>query len=308
MNKKYANIVVLLLALSAFVGCGLSETEIHEISLQEKKRLWREDSAALKVAVMPTLDCLPAYVAKERGWFDTLDVRLKAFTAQMDCDTAILRGRVEGAFTDIVRAERMILNGTPLRYASATNAYWQLITNRKARLTKLSQLDDKMLAMTRYSVTDLLGDLVVDSAKLKTERVYRIQINDVYVRQKMLQAGIMDALFLTEPQATQGRLLKNPVLLDTRTLDMKMGAIVFCEKALESKNRERQMQAFVKGYNRACDSLNRLGLHAYRDVIARHYDISRQAIDSLSRKITFEQAAQPRVKDIEKARAWLKKK
>lgn len=308
MKKTYANFLVLLLALAAFAACGISETERHELTLQEKKRLWREDSAALKVAVMPTLDCLPAYVAQDRGWFDTLNVRLKVFTAQMDCDTAIQRGRVEGAFTDLVRAERMILQGTPLRYASATNAYWQLITNRKARLTKLSQLDDKMLAMTRYSVTDLLGDLVVDSVKLKTERVFRIQVNDVYVRQKMLQAGIMDALFFTEPQATQGRLLKNPVLLDTRKLDMQMGAIVFSEKALEGKNRERQMQNFVKGYNRACDSLNRLGLHAYDDVIAQHYDISRAAIDSLPRKLNFLPAAQPRVKDIERARAWLKKK
>ena len=70
-------------------------------------------------------------------------------------------------------------------------------------------MDDKMVAMTRYSVTDLLSDMVVDSAKLKPERVFRIQINDVNVRLKMLENNEMDALLMTEPYATQAILAKN---------------------------------------------------------------------------------------------------
>ena len=92
----------------------------------------------------------------------------------------------------------------------------------------MKHLDDKMLAMTRYSVTDLLGDLAVDSAKLKSERVFRIQINDVHVRLKMLENNEMDAMLLTEPQAAQARWLKHKVILDTRKLDMQMGTIVVC--------------------------------------------------------------------------------
>ena len=203
--------------------------------------------------------------------FDTVvDIRLKKFTAQMDCDTALMRGRVEGAISDLVRTERMIQQGTPLKYVAATNAYWLLISNRQLRMSNLKHLDDRMLAMTRYSVTDLLGDLAVDSAKLKTERVFRVQINDVNIRLKMLENNEMDAMLLTEPQATQALLGKHKVLLDTRKLDMQMGVFAFRTKGMDDKNRRRQMDVFLKGYNEACDSLNHYGVLHYSDVIRKH--------------------------------------
>ena len=104
MKKLLIGIVVALL----IVGCGMSYDETKRLKQEKRTRELREDSAALKVAVMPTLDCLPLFVAEEREMFDTVvDIRLKYFTAQMDCDTALQRGRVEMAISDLVRAERM---------------------------------------------------------------------------------------------------------------------------------------------------------------------------------------------------------
>jgi NitT/TauT family transport system substrate-binding protein len=272
-------------------------------------QLMREDSAALKVAVMPTLDCLPLFVAKDRAMFDTaVDIRLKFFTAQMDCDTALQRGRVEMAITDLVRAERMRRQGDSIAYLTATNAYWLLIGNRNQRITQLKHLDDRMVAMTRYSVTDMLTQMAVDSAKLKTERVFHIQVNDVNVRLDMLENNEMDALLLTEPQATQALLLKHHVLLDTRKLDMQMGAIAMNKLTMSHANRQKQQEALVKGYNRACDSLNHYGLKPYYDVIRRHYDMSEQALRQLPDSLKFMPVSRPREKDVERARQWWLKK
>ena len=73
------------------------------------------------MAVTPTLDCLPMYVARACNLFDTLgaDVRLRPYTAQMDCDTAFERSRVEGMATDLVRGQRLIRRGFPLTYVTA---------------------------------------------------------------------------------------------------------------------------------------------------------------------------------------------
>lgn len=302
-------IVLLFASILLLAGCGQSYEESKELSRQQRLKLWREDSAALKIAVMPTLDCLPVFVAKDHQLFDTaVDIRLKQFTAQMDVDTAFQRGRVEGGFTDLVRAERMIKEGLPLRYVAPTNAYWLLISNRQQRMTSLKHLDDKMLAMTRYSVTDLLSDLVVDSAKLKTERVFRIQINDVNVRLKMLENNEMDALFLTEPQATQALQAKHKVLLDTRKLDMQMGVLAFRTKGMDDKNRQRQMEVFLKGYNAACDSINKYGVRHYADVIRKYYTLSEQAMKALPDSLGYLHTTAPREKDVERAKAWLGKK
>ena len=295
--------------LVLLVGCGQSYEETKRLSREQRQKLMREDSAALKVAVMPTLDCLPIFIAKDHQMFDTaVDIRLKRFTAQMDCDTALMRGRVEGSVTDLVRAERMMKQGTPLKYVASTNAYWLLISNRQARITQLKHLDDKMLAMTRYSVTDLLGDLAVDSAKLQPERVFRIQVNDVNVRLKMLENNEMDALLLTEPQATQALLQKHKVILDTRKEDIQMGAIVFRTKGMDDQNRKKQMDVFMKGYNEACDSINHFGVRHYRDVIRKYCTISEQALRALPDSLKYEHAVGPRQKDVERAQQWLSKK
>ena len=277
-------ISLFLLLVFLIAGCGQSYEETKRLSREQRLKLAREDSAALKVAVMPTLDCLPIFLAKDHQLFDTaVDIRLKRFTAQMDCDTALINGRVEGSITDIVRAERLMKQGTPLRYVAATNAYWLLISNRHQRIAQLKHLDDKMLAMTRYSVTDLMGDLAVDSAKLKTERVFRIQVNDVNIRLKMLENNEMDALLLTEPQATQALLQKHKVILDTRKEDIQMGALVFRTKGMDAAARKKQMAVFLKGYNEACDSINHYGVRHYQDVIRKYYTISEPALKALFR-------------------------
>ena len=309
---NFAAIMRKLVLFSAIIclliGCGQSYEDTKRISRAQRIRLAKEDSAALKIAVLPTLDCLPFYLAEDHDLFDTaVDIRLKHFTAQMDVDTAMMNRRVELAVTDLVRAERMIKQDSAIGYLTSTNAYWQLITNRIARMTQLKHLEDKMLAMTRYSVTDMLGDLAVDSAKLKPEFVFRIQINDVNIRLKMLENNEMDALLLTEPQAAQARLLKHKVLLDTRSLDMKMGAVVMRNKEMDEKNRKRQLDVLIKGYNDACDSINKYGVVAYSDLVMKYCKVKKNTVESL-KDIKFEKISKPRRQDIERAQKWISKK
>ena len=302
-------ILIAIVAALMLFSCGQSYEETKRISRAQRLKMLREDSAALKVAVLPTLDCLPVFLAKDHQMFDTaVDIRLKQFTAQMDIDTALTRKRVEIGVTDLIRAERMKKQGDSLRYLTATNAYWQLVTNRGVRILDLKHLDDKMLAMTRYSVTDLLGDLAVDSAKLKPERVFRIQINDVNIRLKMLENNEMDALLLTEPQASAARLLKHKVILDSRKLDINMGAFVLQGEGMDDKTRQRQLQVFVDGYNRACDSLNHYGVSQYKDLIIGYCGAKEAVVDALPKDLKFPHIVLPREKDLEHARKWLSKK
>lgn len=302
-------IVCIIATICLLTSCGQSYEEKQKISRAQRRQMLREDSAALKVAVMPTMDCLPLFVAAEHGLFKAqgVDVRLKHFTAQMDCDTAVARGRVEGLVSDLVRTERLQQQGTPLRYVAATNAYWQLITNRNARIRELKQLDDKMVGMTRYSATDLLTSIAVDSAKLKTERVFRIQINDVNIRLRMLIGNELDAMLLTEPQAVQARLQKHRVLMDSRSLDLRLGVLAFSEKALKDTKREQQLTLFVKAYGQACDSLARRGVLSYRDVAEKYCHVTGAALDSLAKTVTFETVSAPRQKDVERAQMWVGK-
>ena len=303
--KKLIYLCLIILMAGA---CGQSYEETKRLSRLERQRQMREDSAALKIAVMPTLDCLPMLVARQYNLYDSLgaDIRLKFYSAHIDCDTALLNDRVEGTVTDLVRAERMMMKGKKLIYCTATDAYWQLVSNRNSRVKDLKQMDDKMMAMTRYSVTDMLGDYAIDSVKLDGERVYRVQINDVRVRLQMLHNNEMDAMLLTEPQASEALAAKHKLLLDSRKIDWKMGAVVFRDIIKGDSARERQYDVFVKAYNMACDSINKYGVACYGDLVTKYCQVKASTVDSI-KNYRFSHVAQPREKDIETARKWLKK-
>ena len=300
-------LVIMIAGLLLMVACGQSYEETKNQKRLSRKEAQKRDSAALKVAVMPTLDCLPLYVAEYYQLYDTLrgGVRLKFYMAQMDCDTALERGRVEGMVTDLVRAKRMEMRGMKLRYPTVTNAAWQLVANRNARIRQLKQLDDKMVAMTRFSATDLLTDRVADSVKLDKDRVYKVQINDLSVRLLMLQNNEMDALWLMEPQATAARLMKHGVVYDTRKEDLQLGVLAFNEKEMCHQERGQQLELFMKAYNQACDSINKYGVLHYRDLIVKRCKMKANVVDSLPNNIKYVRARGPRETDIALVEKWL---
>ena len=192
-----------------------------------------------------------------------------------------------------------------LRYPAVTGAYWQLIANRNARVKQLKQMDDKMVAMTRFSATDLLTDRMIDSVKLDKDRVYKVQINDVSVRLLMLQNNEMDVLWMMEPQATAARMMKNGVVYDSRKDSLQLGVLVFREQEMRHPERAEQLKLFMQAYDQACDSINKYGVHHYRDIIAERCQVKKNMLDSLPNKIKYERARGPRERDIALVEKWL---
>ena len=284
---KLRNIFVCGWCIALVVACGQSYETKQRMTRAERAKLKTADSLALKVGVMPTLDCMPLFVAKERRLFDTLgvDVRLRMRKAQMDIDTALIGGSVEGAVSDSVRVARMRSRGTALTEVGTTNTSWQLVGNRSARLKEVKQLGDKMVAMTRYSATDFLTDYVLKGVKT-TATVYRVQINDVPLRLQMLLNNEMDALWLPEPQATTAREHGHTVLWDTEKHNLWLGRVVFRDKAFGDARVKKQIDVFKQAYNMACDSLNQRGVSAYADLLMKYCQTDQKTLDALP-KVKF---------------------
>lgn len=300
MNKIHQ--LLIILCCSFLYACTPSAEEQQRITRAERYRLYREDSLALKIAVMPTMDCLPIYVAKERHMYDTADIRLRLFSSQMDCDTAVSGGGVEGTVTDLVRATRMKNKGIQLTYYTETNAYWLLVANHKARIHEIDQLGDKMIAMTKGSATNLLTERALQGVKTKAE-VFRIPINDVNIRLSMLLNNEMDAAWLTEPQASLAKAAGHPVLYDSRDTHTSLGVIAFRTKNMSDKHRQSQLAAFRKGYNQACDSINVRGVRHYADVLKKYYGLTDKQIRSVPH-LKYGHAASPKSSDISTAESW----
>jgi NitT/TauT family transport system substrate-binding protein len=288
--------------LASLSACGKSYDEKKRISESARRQDLRQDSLALKIATVPTMDCLPLFVAVDDSMFAKagVDVRLKRRNAQIDCDTLIRGRHVEGIVSDLMRTERLKRRGLALRYITATNAYWQMIANRRARVKEVAQLADKMVAITRFSATDYLAEIAIKAAKPKYD-VFQVQINDVNLRLKMLINNEMDAAVLTEPQATTARLYKNPVLTDSRDQHLDLGVVAFREACWKDKHRQAQVETFVKVYNQACDSINKNGVQHYAAVISKYMGADDKTIQALP-KLQYRHAQPPQPHDVEVAR------
>ena len=293
---------LLILAVLTLVSCGKSDKEL-QAERQAQKLAEREAyQKAYKIAVMPTMDCLPAYLLKDSLLYDTakVDIRLCRFNAQMDCDTAMIGGSVQAAFSDLVRTERLKhRNKVLMHYQTDTNLNWQLIADKDSKLKQLSDLSDKIVAMTRFSGTDLLTDMAVKKAKPKYQ-VFRVQINDVLVRLAMLQNHEIDAYWFTEPQITKALSADNNSLFNSEDAGVHLGVVAIMDKV----RRQDEEAAFAEAYDKAVEQINKNGVKYYSALIQKYMKVDESVVRALP-DIKYTKIGPPRKADLLMARNFL---
>lgn len=163
------------------------------------------DSTVLRLAVLPTMECLPFYYADSTGIFDSLgvNVRLITFKAAMDADTAFQRGYADGIVTDLVKACLWQGAGDTAHVAMVGELRMWIVTAPKARLLKAESLKEKIIGVTRHSATDFFTDKVLASVKLHDIDLNKPQINNVWLRTLMVDQDQIDGAVLPEPYASE---------------------------------------------------------------------------------------------------------
>ena len=293
---------LLILAVLTLVGCGKSDKELQAERQAQKVAEREAYQKAYKIAVMPTMDCLPAYLLKDSLLYDTakVDIRLCRFNAQMDCDTAMIGGSVQAAFSDLVRTERLKhRNKVLMHYLTDTNLNWQLIADKDSKLKQLSDLSDKIVAMTRFSGTDLLTDMAVKKAKPKYQ-VFRVQVNDVLVRLAMLQNHEIDAYWFAEPQITKALSADNNSLFNSEDAGVHLGVVAIMDKV----RRQDEEAAFAAAYDKAVEQINKNGVKYYSALIQKYMKVDESVVRALP-DIKYTKIGPPRKADLLMARNFL---
>ena len=293
---------LLILAVLTLVSCGKSDKELQAERQAQKLAECEAYQKAYKIAVMPTMDCLPAYLLKDSLLYDTakVDIRLCRFNAQMDCDTAMIGGSVQAAFSDLVRTERLKhRNKVLMHYLTDTNLNWQLIADKDSKLKQLSDLSDKIVAMTRFSGTDLLTDMAVKKAKPKYQ-VFRVQVNDVLVRLAMLQNHEIDAYWFAEPQITKALAADNNSLFNSEDAGVHLGVVAIMDKV----RRQDEEAAFAEAYDKAVEQINKNGVKYYSALIQKYMKVDESVVRALP-DIKYTKIGPPRKANLLMARNFL---
>ena len=192
--RKLIEIFMWLMVVGLCGSCNQTNGTVNE-----------EDSTAIKLGVLPTMECLPFYYADSIGLFDSLgvNVHLVTFDAAMDADTAFVNGKIDGIVTDLVKACIWQGQGDTAMVAMVGELRMWLITAPKARLLKAESLREKIIGITRHSAVDYFSDKILESVKLQSIDLNKPQINNIRIRGLMVDQDQMDGAILPEPYASE---------------------------------------------------------------------------------------------------------
>lgn len=264
--KDVIRILFCMMAVLFFIACH-SEESRNKLSKEERERLRREDSAALKIGVMPTEDCLPIILAKEMRLYDTLGVtvHLRRYNAMSECRIALRDSLVEGAVIDSTLLAQLNKGNEWLTAGMRTAMTWQFLTAKKARISRLEQLGDKIIAADSHGESHRLAEQAIDSLLKKGQLVFVVQVEDLNVRLKMLTSGNVDAALLPEPYATRAK--KQGAKVIERVKSEPKGVLALRKNAMADTTRRQQYERFLAAVAIAKDSIRLYGKSQYMKYI-----------------------------------------
>lgn len=216
-----------------------------------------EDSTAIKLGVLPTMECLPFYYADSIGLFDSLgvNVHLVTFDAAMDADTAFVNGKIDGIVTDLVKACIWQGQGDTAKVAMVGELRMWLITAPKARLLKAESLREKIIGITRHSAVDYFADKILESVKLQSIDLNKPQINNIRLRGLMVDQDQMDGAILPEPYASEAVARGAKRLNGTEEMKVaNLMCVLFNDSIYQA--RKREIENIRNVYDQAVMALN----------------------------------------------------
>lgn len=231
----------------------------------------KKKKTMLNIGALNNISSLPIWVAEKDSIFDSLkvDINVVDYSDQLDCDVAFAGNKVNIEITDPKRADWLKQE----KKTSFTELYklpmpYAMIANHKARLSSISQLKDKMLAVTRLSTFYDQAYHCIDSVGLKRDSVYVVQINNHNVALQMLQNNELDATFLTEPYATLSKIMGHNSLYAQPSAKAVLIARTDADK--------KEMKKFQQAYDEALKRIRRNGVKYYTKLISERCQCSPQ--------------------------------
>ncbi len=274
MIKKLSSILCISIAMAS---CAKQEAKL---SLPET----RADSTAIQVAVMPTLSCLPIYYCEATGLFDSLQihVNLQTYNSVKDMDTAVINHHADLAFSDLFSAIRLTQPTQGKYYpVFATKEPISLIAIKGKRIRQAYQMKEKMIAISRLSITDYMCDKMMEKENIKADLIYKPQINDVILRASMISSGLLEGAMLPEPFVSHLQSTNHQALFSSGKYK-DFPAISVCLAGPELSEAKDTLKTFMHVYRLACQRINKKENNKIiLKILTDHYQMDLYGNDSI---------------------------
>lgn len=301
--KRVLTAMIVAFSMAAASGCGASNKQAPQPTAAPESK----PAQTLSIGIMPDVDSIPLVIAKQQGYFEKegVTVNLESFKSAMDRDSALQAGKIDGAISDVLAAAFAKEGGFDVKITSKTDGSYKLLVNKDAKISSLSDLKGKSIAISKNTLIEYTTDLMVQEGKIKPEDLNKQIIKDIPARLEMLQQGKIDAATLPEPLASVA--IKNgaKLLNSSDKLGIRPGILLFTTKTLQGKSTE--VKAFYKAYNQAVEYLQKEPVDKYIDMLIKDNGFP-EAVKGTITVPSYTKAAMIQEKDFDNVIKWLKEK
>ncbi len=221
----------------------------------------------------------------------------------MDLEQSLANGKIDVAASDMFRVIMMQNKGKNIKFLASSCREWQLFVNKKRRITKAEQLGDRMIGMTRCSVLDYYCDTISSKIKRNSGLLLKPQINDIFIRQQMLDEAQIDAAFIPLPH-NQVSIQKGHNIINS--LPYYDGYAGFAINTKRIAPDSPEINLLLKAYNMAIDSIKANPKREIPQEILSHFKLDTISLQMIKSK-SLSHIYRPNKKTIESALYWSKK-
>ncbi len=174
-------------------------------------------AAQLSIGLMPACNSIPFVVAEKKGLFAAhgLQVTLVPFTGQLERETALQTGALDGTVSDLINAIQSWSHGSGARVTSVTEGNFALLSSPGSSLKSLSDWKARTSGSVRTgllenSIVFYLSERMVMAAGADPKRIELVPIVQIPARLEMLLAGQVEAACLPDPLCHPGSFPRRP--------------------------------------------------------------------------------------------------
>jgi NitT/TauT family transport system substrate-binding protein len=215
---------------------------------------------ALRIGLMPALNSAPLVVADRAGFFarEGVKVELELFTSQLNRETALQAGRIDGTVSDLINAIQAWARGFPLRVTSASQGIFSLLAAPAAGPASLAAWKNAGRTVTtgllENSTVYYVAERALERAGIDPRTIELVPVAQVPARAELLLAGKVEAAVLPEPLAALAVLRGARRLADSAADDAASGVLLFRQQVI--LERGAAIRAFYRAYDRAVEELD----------------------------------------------------
>lgn len=217
----------------------------------------------LKVAVLPTLDTLPARVALAQGYFTAngVEVELVPVASAPERDQLLAAGQVDGVMNEILGP---ILNNQAgvqvqvvrlARTASAEYPLFRLVAGQDSPVHAPADLAGQTLGVSNGTIIEYAADRLLRAEGVDPAAVEYTAVPAIGDRLALLESGQLAAAVLPDPASSAALAAGGRVVLDD-TRHPEYGYSVWTFRKATLDQNAAAVRAFLKALEQAVADLN----------------------------------------------------